>query len=336
MLNTFKALCGIPAPSGREVKIREFILSEIKDLCDSRVDKNGNIICFKKGQQLAKKKIMVDAHMDEVGIIATYITDDGYIKFASVGGISPAVLCGRRVVFENGTLGVIGAKPIHLASAEEKKKYTAEDKLYIDIGADTREEAEEYVSLGDTAVFEGGFCTVGENVIARAVDDRAGVAVLIELLKNYNEYDFYATFTVCEEVGCRGAKTAAYAVDPDGAIVLEATTAADLEGVADENRVCKLGKGVAVSFMDRATLYDRRLYNAAISSGLTCQIKAAVAGGNNSGAIHLTREGVPTVVLSLPCRYIHSPLSLASQEDLKAQYEAAKFMLSKMASGELL
>ncbi len=336
MLNTFKKLCEIPAVSGREELIRAFIISEVKDFCDCKTDKNGNLICFKRGKKATPKKIMLDAHMDEVGIIATYITADGFVKFSSVGGILPSVMTGRRVIFENGTVGVIGIKPTHLSSGEEKKKYIAEDKLYIDIGADTKEEAEKIISLGDTAVFEGNLTDAKGNFISRAIDDRAGVAVLTELLKSDSEYDFYATFTVCEEVGCQGAKTAAFAVNPDGAIVLEATTAADLEGVADENTVCKVGLGVAVSFMDRATLYDRRLYDTAVNSGINCQPKAAVSGGNNSGAIHLTRDGVPTIALSVPCRYIHSPSCLANGEDIKAMLDMAKYMLSKMASGELL
>ena len=168
------------------------------------------------------------------------------------------------------------------------------------------------------------------------VDDRAGVAVLIRLLKEEAEYDFYATFTVQEEVGCRGAKTAAYSLDPDGAIVLEATTAADLHGVEDDKKVCVLGDGPAVSFMDRSTLYDRRLYDAAMKSGIKCQPKSAVAGGNNSGAVHLTRDGVPTIAISAPCRYIHSPSCVADLGDIEGMYTLAKEMLNRMASGEIL
>ncbi len=336
MRNLFEKLCSLPAVSGREDKLREYILSEVKDCSEASVDRNGNIICFKKGRKPATKKIMVDAHIDEVGIIATGYTEDGFIRFATVGGISPAVMSARRVFFENGTVGIIGIKPVHLVSADEKKKYSDADSLYIDIGVDSKAEAENKVALGDTAVFEGGVLEADGRYIARAIDDRAGVTVLIALLKEESEYDFYATFTAMEEVGCRGAKTAAYSLDPDGAIVLEATTAADLEGVASENRVCSLGSGPAVSFMDRSTLYDKRLYDAAINSGVVCQPKAAVAGGNNSGAVHLTRGGVPTVAISVPCRYIHSPSCLADFADIEGMHALAKYMIAKMASGELL
>ncbi len=337
MRDTLKALCSIPAVSGREDNIRNYILGEVKNFAECRVDRNGNLICFKKGLKPSSKKIMVDAHMDEVGIIASALTSEGFVKFQTVGGISPAVMLGRRVIFENGVIGVVGVKPVHLASAEEKKKYPEEDSLYIDIGADSKEEAEKLICLGDTAVFEGDFYEMGENMImSRAIDDRAGVAVLIRLLKEEAEYDFYATFTVQEEVGCRGAKTSAYSLDPDGAIVLEATTAADLHGVEDDKKVCVLGDGPAVSFMDRSTLYDRRLYDAAIKSGIKCQPKSAVAGGNNSGAVHLTRDGVPTIAISAPCRYIHSPCCVCDFGDIDGMYALAKEMLSRMASGELI
>lgn len=336
MIDNFKKLCTIPAVSGNEKAIRDYIISEIKNYCEWSVDRNGNLICLKKGKRSAARKIMVDAHIDEVGIIVTGYTDLGYLRFATVGGISPAVMSARRVIFENGTIGVIGSKPVHLASADEKKKYPDEDNLYIDIGADSEEEAKTLVSLGSVAVFEGKVAEQGDNIIARAIDDRAGVAVLIELLKSPAEYDFCATFTVQEEVGCRGAKTAAYSLDPDGAIVLEATTAADLEGVFSDKQVCRLGDGPAVSFMDRSTLYDKRLYEAALKSGIKCQPKAAVAGGNNSGAVHLTRGGVPTLAISVPCRYIHSPSCLANIGDIKGMKELAEYMICKIASGELL
>ncbi len=337
MRDTLKALCSIPAVSGREDNIRNYILGEVKNFAECRVDKNGNLICFKKGAKPSSRKIMIDAHMDEVGIIASAFTDDGFVKFHSVGGISSAVMLGRRVIFENGAAGVVGVKPVHLASAEEKKKYPEEDSLYVDIGADSKEAAQKLISLGDTAVFEGDFYEMGENTImSRAIDDRAGVAVLIKLLKEDAEYDFYATFTVQEEVGCRGAKTAAYSLDPDGAVVLEATTAADLHSVEDDKKVCILGDGPAVSFMDRSTLYDRRLYDAAMKCGVKCQPKAAVAGGNNSGAVHLTRGGVPTIAISAPCRYIHSPSCVADVSDIEGMHTLAKEMLCRMASGELL
>ncbi len=336
MIELLKTLCTIPAVSGREDKLREFILNEVKPYADCSVDKNGNIICFKKGKKTPPKRIMIDAHMDEVGIICSSITSEGFIKFQTVGGIDTAVMLCRKVRFENGTLGVVGMKPVHLSSAEERKKFPDKDGLYIDIGASSKEEAEKLVTVGETAVFESEVCLMGERIKARAIDNRAGVACLIALLKKESEYDFYATFTVQEEVGCRGARTAAFAVDPDAAIVLEATTAADLHGVAEESRICALGDGLAVSFMDKATLYDRRLFDMAVNSGLKCQVKQYVSGGNNSGAIHLSKSGVPTIAISLPCRYIHSPSCVADVNDLEAMFPLAEELLSKLAGGEII
>ena len=329
-------LCTIPAVSGREEKLTEFILSEIEGFCDARVDRNGNIICFKKGKKSAVKKVVLDAHTDEVGIIATSVTSDGFVKFATVGGIEEAVMLCRSVTFENGVRGVIGMKPVHLSSADERKKYPDKDSLYIDIGAASKEEAEALVSLGDTAVFDSEPTLMGDCLKARAIDDRAGVAVIISLLKQESEYDFYATFTVQEEVGTRGAQTAAFALSPDVAITLEATTAADLEGVSEDKQVCRLGDGPAVSFMDKGNLYTRSLYDFAISCGEKCQPKAYVSGGNNSRAFALSGEGAATLAVSLPCRYIHSPSCVANLEDFEAMLPLSKRLLEAVAGGEVL
>ena len=337
MRELLKTLCAIDAVSGREDKLRDFIINRVSHFAECRVDLNGNIICFKKGKNRPLKKVMVDAHIDEVGIIASSITNEGFVKFQTVGGIDPAVMLCRSVRFSNGTVGVVGCKPVHLCSADEKKKCPDTDLLYIDIGAKDKQETQTLIQIGDTAVFESKVTMLGENRIkARAIDDRAGVACLIKLLEKDADYDFYATFTVQEEVGCRGAKTAAYAVDPDAAIVLEATTAADLQGVEPENRVCILGEGPAVSFMDRSTLYDHRLFDSAVSSGLKVQVKTYVAGGNNSGAVHLSKKGVPTIAISLPCRYIHSPSCLADLDDLDAMLPLAESMLCSLAKGEII
>ena len=337
MISLFEKLCSAYAPSGNEEGLSSFILNEVSPYAECTLQPNGNIICFKKGKKRPIKKVMVDAHTDEVGIIITSILKDGFLKFSTLGGINVEVMLGKKVVFQNGTVGVVGIKPTHLCSAEEKKKLPDAKSLYIDIGASSDTEANEYVNVGDSAVFEGCYTKLSENTLkARAIDDRAGVAVLISLLKEECEYDFYATFTVQEELGCRGAITAAYTVARDVAIVLEATTAADLYGVSADNTVCTLGKGPAISFMDNSTLYDKRLFNAAINSGIKCQIKQKVAGGNNSGAIHLSRSGCPTLAISLPCRYIHSHSSVANTEDLENLYLLAKKLIKDTAGGKVL
>lgn len=334
MLDTLKTLCTLDATSGDEGAVREYIISRIDGHCEWKTDALGNIIAFKKGAKTPARKVMLDAHTDEVGLIITAITADGFLKFIPMG-IDTAALMFRKVKIGGSIAGVIGGKPIHLIGDADRKKCPKSDSLYIDIGATSKEEAEGLVQIGDRAVICGDYNNVNGKIISKALDDRIGCAILLELLENDSEYDFYATFTVQEEIGLRGAKTATFTVNPDCAIVLEATTAADIADVADENTVCRLGKGPAVSFMDRATVYDRKFYNAALNSGITCQPKAAVAGGNNSGAVHLSREGVRTIAISVPCRYIHTASCVADENDINRALELAKYMLYGIASGEI-
>lgn len=335
MVELLKKLCALDAVSGEELKVRDFIISEIKDFCDYKTDALGNLICFKRGVKRAAQKVMLDAHMDEVGLIITSVTSDGFLKFKTVGGIDTSALMLRKVKINGKINGVIGCKPIHLISAEEGKKLPKEDALYIDIGAKSREEALELVSLGDKAVIQSDISILGDKIIAKAIDDRIGCAVLISLLKTYNEYDFYAVFSTQEEIGARGAKTATYAVDPQFALVIEATTAADISGVSEDKTVCNLGKGPVISFMDKGTLYDKVLFDAAMNSKITCQPKRAVAGGNNSSAVHLSREGVRTLAISLPCRYIHTSSNMASVSDCEGMLEITKYMLNGICDGSI-
>lgn len=335
MLDLLKRLCLIDGTSGDEAAVRQFVINEIKDFCEYRVDNLGNIICFKKGKNRSRKKIMIDAHMDEVGLIITSVTEDGFLKFSTVGGIDTAAMMFRRVKINGEINGVISGKPFHLLDTESRKKLPKSESLYIDIGTLTRAEALEKISLGDRAVMMGEFEILGDCVKSKALDDRIGCAVLISLLKEKSEYDFYATFTTQEEIGLRGARTAAFAVKPDVAIVLDATTAADISGTPKENQVCVQGKGVAVSFMDKATLYDKELYTAAIGSGIPCQPKSAVAGGNNAGGIHLSGNGVRTVALSAPCRYIHSAGSVVNLSDIKSMTELTAYILNGVCGGNI-
>lgn len=334
MLDLLKKLCLLDGTSGSEDNVRDFIIDEIKDCCEYKIDNLGNIICFKKGKKRPSKKLMLDAHMDEVGLIITSVTSDGFLKFDTVGGIDASVLCFKKVKIGE-VFGIISGKPTHLLSKDERKKAPKTDSLYIDIGVSSKNEALSLVSLGDTAIIQSDFTLMGENVKAKAIDDRIGCAVLIKLLKEKAEYDFWAVFSTQEEIGTRGARVATFAVNPDFALVLEATTAADIAGVSDDKSVCNLGNGPAVSFMDRATMYDRELYNAALQSGIAVQPKRAVAGGNNSGAIHLSRGGVRTLAISLPCRYIHSPSCVANIKDMENMMALTKYMMNIILSGEI-
>lgn len=331
-------LCDLDGPSGREDGVASFIFNEIKNFCDAKIDPMGNVIAFKKGKNRPLKKVMLDAHMDEVGIIVTDITPAGFLKFDTVGGISTEALLCKRVRFEN-AVGVIGFKPVHQSTAEERKALPAPQSLYIDIGAEDKEDAERRVSLGDIGTFVNDWKYLGNTALrTKALDDRIGCALLIHLLKNEAEYDFYATFTVGEELGLRGAKTAAFAVDPEYAIVLETTTASDICGAKGTDAVCCCESGVVVAFMDRSTLYNRALYDFAFKlaeeNGIKVQTKQKVAGGNNAGAISLSKNGVPSITLAQPCRYIHAPSSITYIKDIKDYYELSKLLLNKLAGGE--
>ena len=335
MLKILEKLCLLDGVSGEENKVSDFIISEIDGFCEWKKDNLGNIIAFKKGKNKSAKKLMLDAHTDEVGLIITSITKDGFLKFKTVGGISCEALLSRRVRINGSIIGVIASKPIHLLKGEAAKKLPNADDLYIDIGLSDKSEVENLLSLGDRAVILSDFTISDNKILSKALDDRIGCAILITLLKENSDYDFYATFTVQEEVGLRGAKVAAFAINPDAAIIIEATTAADISGVNYENQVCNLGEGAAVSFMDKATVYDKEYYNAALKSGVLVQPKRAVAGGNNSGVVHLNREGVRTLSISVPCRYIHSASCVADKRDINSALELTRYMINKICSGDI-
>lgn len=336
MKELLKELCLINGISGDESAVCENIISKISGYCDYRIDNLGNLICFCKGKKSSDKKLMICAHMDEVGFIVTYIKNDGTLCFSEVGGIDPSVIIGRQItVGRNKINGIIGSKAVHNLSKEERESSPETDSLYIDIGADSREEAEKYVKLGDSVCFDSEFAELGENCIkSKAVDDRAGCAVMIELIREKPEYDTYFVFNVQEEIGLRGSRVSAFSVAPDFAIVLEATTAADIDGVSEEKKVCSLGKGAVVGFMDRSTVYDKGLYNLAFDTAekfkIPCQTKTMIAGGNDSGAIHLSRGGVHTIAVSVPCRYLHSPSCVINLNDLESSFNLVRELAKRV------
>ena len=338
MLNELRNLCLIDGISGDEGKVREYIISRIKDKCEYSVDPMGNLLVFKKGKNKPKNKVMLSAHMDEVGFICTYICDNGFIKFINVGGVDPKVAVGRAVkIGENKISGVIGNKAVHLCSDDEDKTAPKLDKLYIDIGAENKAEAEKYVNIGDSVYFVSDYVEFGEDKItAKAIDDRFGCAIMLKMIDSELEYDTHFAFLVQEEVGCRGAGAAVFAIRPDYAIVLEATTASDISGVSDEDRVCVQGKGAVVSFMDRSTVYNRDLFKGAFAlakeKNIPIQPKTTVAGGNDAGAIHKACSGVYTIAVSLPCRYIHSGTSVGDKKDMKACYDLAVALCEEYAN----
>ena len=329
-----KDLCLLNGTSGREDAVRNYIIEKIKDKCEYSVDALGSVIAFKKGRKAPDKKVLVAAHTDEVGFIITDITDDGYLRFAPVGGIDAAVVLGRRVDI-NGIKGVVGAKAVHLLSDDEKKNEPAFDKLAIDIGAADKAEAENAVSLGDCAYFASDYCEFGDGFIkSKALDDRIGCMLMIELINSDLEYDTYFCFNVQEEVGLRGSGCSAYAVKPDVAVILESTTAADIDGVTGGDKCCVLGKGPVVSFMDGRTIYDKQIFDLAFEiakeNNIKIQTKTKIAGGNDAGAIQKSGAGCRVAAVSLPCRYIHSGSSVVKIGDIEETRRFLPLFLSKL------
>lgn len=328
-------LCNLNSTSGDEKAVREFIINEIKKDCEITVDNLGSIIAFKKGKKTPSKKVMLCAHMDEVGFIVTDISDEGYLSFDAVGGINPNVVAGR-VVEINGISGVIGLKPVHLQSDDEKSKNVSFKDLKIDLGAKDKADAEKYVNLGDYAYFKNDFEEFGNGFIkSKALDDRIGCMLLINLIKNFQfEYDTYFAFNVQEEVGLRGASCTAFTVKSNTAVVIEATTAADLCAVTGGDRVCILGNGPVVSFMDGRTVYDRDLYSLAMKTArenkINCQTKTAIAGGNDAGAIQTSASGAKVLAVSLPCRYIHSGASVVKKSDINLTKTLLEKLIPKL------
>lgn len=336
MIKTLKELCLLNGISGDESCVREYIIEKIRDKCDYSVDNLGNITAFRKGKKTPEKKLMIAAHMDEVGMIVTSVKSDGTLTFETVGGIDSAVIIGKRVkIGKNGLSGVVGSKAIHKLSAEEREKAPKISDLYIDFGAADKAEAEKYVSVGECVYFDSEFMEFGNNRIkSKAIDDRAGCALMLRLIEEEPEYDTFFVFNVQEEIGLRGSTVSAFSLQPDIAIVLEATTAADIDGADGAAKVCTINGGPVVSFMDRSTMYDKELYKTAFETakenGIKCQTKSMIAGGNDSGAIHISGKGVRTIAVSLPCRYLHSPSCVISKQDFDDAYRLVKLMMKRV------
>jgi putative aminopeptidase FrvX len=328
-LNLLRRLCLAFGPPGCEGNVAEIIKEQLAGICDETwTDKAGNIIALLRGKTPGKR-LMIDAHMDEVGFMVTHIDDDGYIHFCNLGGIDPRVICGRRVVFGNETKkinGIVASKAIHQQSETERKEATAVDKMYVDIGAKNKEEAEKYLEPGDFGTFDSDFVFYGDKMLkSKALDDRFGCAVIIDVLRSLHEtgyrpdYDLYCAFTVREELGKAGSITAAYAVAPDSAIALEATAVADVSGVAGNAIVAKTGEGGVISLLDNGTIYDRGFVDFAMETGkrhnIKCQIKRYVSGGNDAAHIQKSRAGARVLAVSAPCRYIHTASNAINTDD---------------------
>jgi len=331
-----KTLCEMYGPTGFEYKVAEFIKEQTEGLCEYIPDRMGNLICKVQGggegyNADAPQKIMISAHMDEVGFIIRSIDSDGYVHFILDGGINPKVMAARSVVLfneEHTVKGLIASKPIHSLSPEERREAVPAHKMYIDIGSTSAEETKQYVDVGDFGTFDSDFVFFGENnrmIKCKAIDDRLGCSVMIEAMRELHEkedklpFDVYFAFTTREEIGNSCALTVAEKIQPDYAIVLESTAIADIAGVRENARVSEVGNGGVISLMDMSTIYNREFVDFALDTakreGIAAQVKRYVSGGNDAGHIHKSGKGVKTLAISAPTRYLHSACCVASLDD---------------------
>ena len=321
-IELLEKLCNASAVSGDEHQVRQIVIEAIKLIADEvKVDALGNVLATKLGRGENRVRVMLAAHMDEIGFMIVNTGDDGLFEFERIGGIDERQLPGKSVLVGREQLpGVIGAKPIHMTTADERKKKIEMSSLRIDLGPDIGDK----VKPGDRATYATRFELLGPSIRAKALDNRLGVATLIELLKHApDNIDLLAAFTVQEEVGLRGARVAAYAFDPDMAIAVDATPAYDLphwdENDENDRYNTRLDAGPAIYVMDFATIPDRRLVNwlteTAHHAEIPYQFRQPGGGGTDAGAIHKVRSGIPSVSVSVPIRYAHTAVSIARLED---------------------
>ena len=338
---TLEALSNAFGPSGCEGKVRRVVIDAIADKVDElQVDHLGNVIARQKGTQYPTFKVMVSAHMDEVGFMITHIDDGGLLHFTKVGGIDDRVLPAKVVRIGRSEIrGVISVKPVHLTDQAERNKVISYENMTIDIGVSSKAEAERLVDRGDYAVFDVAYEDLGVPSMpmakGKAFDDRAGCAVLVELIEHGPyPFDFWPVFTTMEEVGLRGAQVAAYRVMPDAALALEGTICDDGPREEDTSPTTAVGKGPAISPMDRSVIADRRLVRLLVETaeaeGIPYQFKQPGMGGTDAGAIHLAKTGVPSVPVSVPSRYIHSPVCMLSKDDLNNTVRLMTATLQRM------
>ncbi|MCJ7622553.1 MAG: M42 family metallopeptidase [Anaerolineaceae bacterium] len=314
MKQLIKNLVEITGPSGYEHQVREFIRAEVEPYADEiREDALGNLIVRKGEKTDAGKTIMIAGHMDEIGIMATHIDENGYIRFTTIGGVSPITCIGGRVRFLDGTLGVIGMERI-----KDRTILPAFDKIFIDVGASNKQDCP--VKVGDVAAFDRPFEDLGNRLVSKAMDDRIGAAIMIQALKDLDTSvnELFFVFTTQEEVGLRGAKTSAYGINPDIGIAVDITGSGDTpNGIKME---VSLGKGPALKVRDNSLIVDPKMIEwtskAAEKIGIPYQYEVLTMGGTDAGAINLSRAGVPATCLSIPTRYVHSPSEMVDYNDV--------------------
>ncbi len=328
MVELIKALTETYGPAGNESRIRQLLKELVKDKVDEvRTDALGNLIALRKGR--GGKKVMLAAHMDEIGIVVNYVDEKGFLRFSAMGGVRPLTLVGNRVEFENGVVGVIGVEKL-----TEADKIPTFDKLYIDVGAESRDDCP--VKVGDIGVFSRPLVAQGKRLVAKAFDDRIGCAVLVKLLEEIRDcpHDLYIVFTVQEELGLRGAVTSAYGIAPDVAVAVDVTLTGDTPEAP--KMAVALGKGPAIKVKDARMVSHpgvrQAMIRAAEEAGIPYQLEVLEGGTTDAAAIQLSREGVPAGVLSIPCRYVHTPSEMVDLRDVE---NAVKLLIRYLSFDEL-
>lgn len=338
-----KTLCELPGVSGREGAVRQFVQKQLAACADDvRTDALGNLIAFKKGS--SDKNLLLAAHMDEVGLMIHFIDERGFLRFVPVGGIDPRTLLAQRVRIQtkNGPLlGIIGTKPAHITTEADRSRAVGMGELFIDTGL-SAEQVKQLVSLGDVAVLDRSYEEFGNGLVtAKALDNRAGVFVQIESFKALKNplWNVYAVFTVQEEVGLRGAVTAAYGVEAHAALCIDTTGAADIPACRPQDYITVLGGGVGLTALDARTITPQGLLDAlrdlCRKENISSQVRIAPRGGNDAGAIHLSKTGIPTCGLSIPTRYIHSNVEVVSKADMQAAQQLVTAAASQLPQNDL-
>lgn len=333
-----KEICEVSGAPGYESKVRTIVLREIEKLVDEcRIDYMGNIIALKKGKD-SSKKAMVAAHMDEIGFMVNYITDDGFLKFQTLGGFDPKTLTAQRVIVhgKRDLIGVMGCKPIHMMSPEERGKAPALSDYYIDLGM-PKEEVIKYVQVGDPVTRIGELIEMGECVTSKSLDNRVSVFILIETLKEIGTpaHDFYAVFTVQEEVGIRGAQVAAHSISPDFGFGLDVTIAYDLPGAKPEEVTTRLGKGTAIKIFDTSAICDYRMVafmkQTADKHNIAWQPEVLAGGGTDTaGMQRMATHGTIAGAISIPTRHLHQVIEMAHKKDIRLSIDLLKFCLEEL------
>jgi tetrahedral aminopeptidase len=332
-------ICKTPGAPGFEQKVRALVLEELEGLVDQvEVDNMGNVYTIKKGK--SDKKVMIGAHMDEIGFMVTHIDDKGFIRFHTLGGFDPKTLTAQRVIIhgKKDVIGVMASKPIHVMTADERNKVAKLSDYFIDTGL-TPEEVKDLVKIGDSVTREREFIEMGQCVNSKSLDNRLAVFILIEMFKNLKgkevPYDIYGVFTVQEEVGVRGANVSALKINPDFGFGLDTTIAFDLPGAAAHEMITKLGEGTAIKIMDASTICDYRMVefmkNTADKHKIKWQPEILTAGGTDTAGIQrMTQGGSIAGAVSIPTRHLHQVIEMANKSDIQASIDLLTACVSEL------